>query len=210
MNREHRLNSPRGKAVWGSTRIRRAVALRAVALTAVLLVPSCGQAVRTGQGSSYLILTTLADATGSNVVLSDVLNVDPTTGVKSVKNDPGTATFLLAMKDPTSGLTPSDVNSITLTQYHVQYVRSDGHNVEGVDVPYAFDGAVTVTVSGTSSVGFMLVRDQAKLEAPLAAMASGNQVMTAIAHITFYGHDQAGRDASVTGDIEITFANFPG
>ena len=204
MNREHRLDSPRGKAVWGA-RIR-----MAVALTAVLLVPSCGNVVRTGQGSSYLILTTLADASGATVTNSDVLNVDPVTGVKSVKSDPGQATFQLAMKDETSGLAPSAANSITITQYHVQYVRSDGHNVEGVDVPYSFDGAVTVTVSGTSSVAFTLVRDQAKLEAPLAAMASGNLAMTVIANVTFYGHDQTGRDASVTGSIEITFANFPG
>ena len=47
-----------------------------------------------------------------------------------------------------------------MTQYHVQYVRSDGHNIEGVDVPYAFDGGLGGTVSGDTTVGFTLVRNQ--------------------------------------------------
>jgi hypothetical protein len=33
-------------------------------------------------------------------------------------------------------------------------------------------------------------------------------VISTIAEITFYGHDQTGRDVSVTGRINVNFANF--
>ena len=41
----------------------------------------------------------------------------------------------------------------------------------GVDVPYGFDGAFTVTVAGAADASFTLVRHIAKEEAPLAALA---------------------------------------
>lgn len=188
---------------------------RVALLIATALLSSCGQQVRDGQTSSYLVLTTLEGASGakpetlSTVVASDVITV--VKGVSTVFADPGSATFQLALKDPgssTSPNTPTPNNFITLTQYHVKYVRSDGHNVEGVDVPYAFDGAVTATVSDTATVAFTLVRNQAKDEAPLKALAVNPIVLMTIAEVTFYGHDQTGREVSVKGNIEVSFANF--
>ncbi len=47
------------------------------------------------------------------------------------------------MKDPgstASPSTPTSANFITVTRYHVKYVRTDGRNTQGVDVPYEFDG----------------------------------------------------------------------
>jgi hypothetical protein len=119
------------------------------------------------------------------------------------------------LKDPGSSPnpnTPTPNNYITLTQYHVEYVRSDGRNVQGVDVPYAFDGAVTATVNGTATVGFTLVRVQAKQEAPLQAMAGGGSAIaiSTVAKVTFYGHDQTGREVSVTGNIEVDFSDWAG
>ena len=201
MNAETHLQPVQGKAVWGA-RVRLAAVV--VCATAAM---SCGQVVRTGQGSSYLVLTTLQSAAGSSVVQSDVRKVDVVTGASSVVNDPATALFQVAMKDTL--ISPSQVNDITITQYHVKYTRTDGRNTQGVDVPYEFDGAVTVTISGTGSVSFTLVRNQAKLEAPLAALAQSNIPVTTIATVTFFGHDQTGREASVSGSIEVTFANFP-
>lgn len=189
----------RKKAVWGG-RIRLAAALLgAAALT------SCSETVRTGDASSYLVLTSLNSTDGSTLK-SDVRN--DTTG--GIAEDVGTAAFQLNMKDVLSS--PTANNAITLTQYHVQYVRSDGHNVQGVDVPYAFDGGLTLTVTNTGSVGFTLVRIQAKEEAPLKALAlgGGQNAITTIARVTFYGHDQTGREVSVTGNIEVTFADWVG
>jgi hypothetical protein len=197
------------KAVWG-------VRIRLVgALVCAVLVSSCGTQTREGTASSYLLLTSLTGASGAKpggfgtVVFSDVITV--VNDVPSTFSDPGQATFQLALKDPGpsgSPNTPSQNNFITVSQYHVQYVRSDGHNVQGVDVPYAFDGAVTATVSASASVGFTLVRHAAKDEAPLKTLQSGSAPLTVIAQVTFYGHDQTGREVSVSGNIEITFSNF--
>jgi hypothetical protein len=81
-----------------------------------------------------------------------------------------------------------------------------------VDVPYAFDGAASATVRGgvTTTIGFTLVRAQAKLEPPLLALrgAGGALLISTIAQITFYGTDQAGNQVSVTGTISVNFADW--
>ena len=209
MNAETQIETVRRKVVWGS-RIRMAMVL------GLLLVTSCSKAIRTGQSPGYLIMTTLQGAPGlsgsfGSTLASDVLNVNPTTGAQSIASDRGQASLQLAMKD-SLGPGPTDVNSITITQYHVEYIRSDGRNVQGIDVPFAFDGAVTVTVSGTATVPFTLVRIQAKQEAPLAALAFGGgaNTITTIARVTFYGHDQNGREVSVSGNIEVSFSDWAG
>jgi hypothetical protein len=180
-----------------------------------MLATSCGDLTRQGQAASYLVLTNLQGASGAqpgtfgSVVQSDVITV--VNSSPTIFSDPGQASFQLALKDPggaTSPNGPTPNNFITITQYHVEYVRSDGRNTPGVDVPYSFDGGATVTVSDTGSIGFTLVRNQAKLEAPLKALATNPVVITAIARVTFYGHDQTGREVSVTGNIEVSFANF--
>ena len=186
------------KAVWGLR------ARLAIAILSALVLPSCSEAIRTGQGSSYLVMTTLQGANGVPVH-SDV--VSDTGGII---DDVGTAAFTLQMKDVLNSPTPN--NAITLTQYHVEFVRSDGHNVQGVDVPYAFDGGVNLTISGSGSAGFTIVRVQAKLEAPLKALRGlgGSVAISTVARVTFYGHDQTGREVSVTGNLEVTFADWAG
>jgi hypothetical protein len=207
-------NRIRRKAVWGSN-ARVGIAIT-VAMIVALVTTGCSQ-VRQGQAASYLIMTSLTGSngcgsgTGSGSVLSSDVECGSGTATPSVIADSGQASFLLQLKDPggtSSPNTPSPVNAITLTQYHVDYTRSDGHNVQGVDVPYSFDGAITETISGAGSVGFTLVRLQAKEEAPLAAIVANNIPLTVIATVTFYGHDQTGRQVSVSGNIQITFADF--
>ena len=204
-----RLEGP-GKAVWGGR-----ITL-ALALTCVVSVTSCSKMIRTGQSPSYLIMQSLTGAPGStstfgSTLQSDVLNFNPTTGVGSIASDQGQATLQLAQKDPL-GPAPSVANSITITQYHVEYIRSDGRNVQGVDVPFAFSSGVTATVAGEATVSFTLVRAQAKHEAPLRALAGhgGAQHISTIARVTFYGRDQTGREVSVTGNIEVNFADWAG
>jgi hypothetical protein len=79
-------------------------------------------------------------------------------------------------------------------------------------VPFAFDGAVTLTITGTGSADFTLVRIQAKQEAPLEALAhgGGQNTISTIAQVTFYGHDQTGRGVTVTGNIEVDFSDWAG
>jgi hypothetical protein len=81
-----------------------------------------------------------------------------------------------------------------------------------VDVPFTFTSGVTVTVAGSATVPFTLVRAQAKHEAPLRALAGhgGAQHINTVARVTFYGHDQTGREVSVTGNLEVSFADWAG
>ena len=192
----------RGKAVWGA-RIGAAAAL----LAAVVGMSSCSKAIRQGEGSSYLVITQLTGGSDNDATVeSDVLGDDGT-----IFTDTGQAAMQVVMKDP-GGPGPSPVNAITITQYRVEYIRSDGRNTPGVDVPFPFTGGTTVTISGAGAVNFTLVRIQAKLEAPLKALGvgGGGLVISTVARVTFFGHDQAGREVSVTGNIDVTFANWAG
>jgi hypothetical protein len=208
MHPDASIETVRRKAVWGG-RVR----VAGVVLCALLL-PSCSKAIRTGQSSSYLVLSSMtatkgggSNSTASSSLSSDVLTLVPAkTGTPTVFTDSGTATFELQMKDTLDGPTPN--NAITLTQYHVKYIRADGRNVQGVDVPYEFDGGLGVTISTSGSVSFTLVRLQAKTEAPLAALVNNFQVISTIAEVTFYGHDQTGRAVSVTGRIDVDFSDW--
>jgi hypothetical protein len=187
--------------------------LRAVAFgLCVLLCGSCGTVVREGRGASYLIIDLLSAASGAtpgtfgNVLQSDVI----TKG--SIYEDNGQVTFRIALKDIGTPSGPTTNNEITITSYRVTFTRADGRNTPGVDVPYAFDGGMTGTVRiGTQlSLNFVLVRAQAKLEAPLAALGGmgGAVIISTIAEVTFYGHDQAGNQVSVTGTISVNFADW--
>jgi len=194
------------KAVWGA---RITIVLAVLSLAALVAMAGCSEAIRSGQSPSYLILQTMTGGpSNASVVQSDVVSDSG-----SVFQDGGTATIQVALKDP-QGSTPTNVNAITITQYHVEYTRSDGRNVQGVDVPFAFDGGMTATIpaGGSASVPFTLVRIQAKLEAPLKALAGhrGQEVISTIAKVTFFGHDQNGRGISVSGNIEVDFADWAG
>jgi hypothetical protein len=184
--------------------------LAIVALT--IAASSCGSAVREGSGTSFLIITNLEASSGatpdefSNTLLSDVL-----TG-GDVINDSATVTFALGLKDPGTSETPnkpSQNQSITIDSYRVRYMRTDGRNTPGVDVPYGFDGSFTVTVGASGgSAGFLLVRHTAKREAPLAALANDFVKISTVAEITFYGRDLTGREVSAVGRISVDFGNF--
>ena len=205
MNAELQRVPIRSKAVWGA-RVRIAARV-AAALLLLLPLTSCSEAVRQGDGSSYLVITSLTGGSDNDsTVESDVLSDDGT-----IFTDVGQATMQLVMKDQ-GGPGPSPVNAITITQYRVEYIRTDGRNTPGVDVPFGFTGGAAVTITGTGSVDFTLVRIQAKLEAPLKALGGfgGAQVISTVARITFFGRDQAGHEVSVTGNIDVTFANWAG
>jgi hypothetical protein len=182
------------------------------ALLAVLGVTGCGDQVLQGRGSSYLVVSLLEGASGAKpTTFSTILQSDVVTD-SSIFEDFGQVSLRLAMKDPTSVTGPTDTNAITIDRYHVEFVRSDGRNNPGVDVPYAFDGAMTGTIGGSqaATLPFVLVRAQSKVEAPLMALRSGGGalVISTIAQVTFYGHDQAGNAVSVTAHISVNFADW--
>jgi len=210
------------------TMIRSMTGIPAVALAAAALLASaaCGSAVRQDRASSYLVIDDLSASSGaeigksSNTLQSDVVtNVSRTVGgqqvtVPTVYEDLGRATMHIEMKNPgttDNPTSPSPTNQITVSRYRVTFVRTDGRNTPGLDVPYSFDGAATGTVSANgTSISFVLVRVQAKLESPLQALAGGggSVVISTIAEVTLYGRDQAGNDVSVTGKISVNFADW--
>jgi hypothetical protein len=186
---------------------------------------SCGDVVRNGRAPSYLVVDSIAGLRGavtqgtpSSTLISDVItNVStppPCTQAApcpTIFGDSGQAVMHVALKDAGTGptaLAPSEVNAITITRYRVDYVRADGRNTPGVDVPYGFDGAVTVTVSAQTTFGFQLVRVVAKEETPLRQLRTSSSFITALARVTFYGHDQAGNEVTATGSIQIDFGNY--
>ena len=205
----------RRKVVWG-TRATLAVVLSS------FMFGGCGEAVRQGRGAADLVLEQIVAASGAtpdeftHVLASDVLTYVDAGEIKvpTVFEDQGRAQFRVVMKDignPSSPTSPSANNLITITRYHVNFIRADGRNNQGQDVPYAFDGQGTQVVGGTSTQFiFTLVRASAKTEAPLQALigAGGANFISAIADVTFYGHDQAGNAVSATGRISVNFADW--
>lgn len=187
---------------------------------------SCGDVIRQGRSPVFLVISGLQGAQGNhasalgNGVSSDVVTLvtspapcTDTSPCPTVFNDIGQVTLRTSLKDIGTGTlatSPTTNNEVTITLYHVSYLRADGRNTPGVDVPYGFDGATTGTVPGTGTLtlGFTLVRNIAKQEAPLVQLISSPNVISTIANITFYGHDQVGNQVSVNGSIDVTFANF--
>jgi hypothetical protein len=194
-----------------ATRSARPVALAGLVLAA-LGVSACGSATaREGQASSYLTILNLEATATGETVWDHVLASDVRTNGGIIEDD-GRVRMTAAMRDVTNPNDPTSNNAITVNRYRVTYRRSDGRSTPGVDVPYAFDGAVTFTVQpgDTQTVPFNLVRVQAKAEAPLSALAGngGAMVISTLADVTFFGRDQVGREVSVTGTIGVNFADW--
>jgi len=200
------------------------------ALTAAALIAattSCGNVVRSSRAPVILVVDSLAGIRGaatlgqatSNLV-SDVITIVTTGGTcttttpcPTVFGDTGQVVLHIVLKDiglPGTTPAPSTNNEVTVNRIHVSYRRTDGRNQEGVDVPYGFDTASTATITGTGTVtmGFPLVRVQAKQEAPLIALRTNGQVLSMIGDVTFFGQDVVGNAVSATGSINIDFGNF--
>lgn len=191
----------------------------AAALMAATVAAGCGEQVRRGRSPAQVVIVSILSARGtgaavpttfgSGPLLSDVPDVG---AGETVFDDFGQVTMRLVMRDPGNTATvaaPTPLNEVTITSYRVEYRRTDGRNTPGIDVPFPFTGALTITVgAGNTAAAFELVRHVAKLETPLAPLSRNSVVLTVIADVTFFGRDQAGNAVSATGSIQINFANF--
>jgi hypothetical protein len=151
-----------------------------------------------------LIVSALEGASGATpqqfgaTLQSDVITV--VEGVGTVFNDIARIRLRLAMKDAGSAESPTSPttnNFITVNRYRVEFIRADGRNTQGVDVPYAFDGAATGTVGGAETTLAFTV-----------ALAGSPVIISTIARITLYGHDQTGREVITTAQMSVDFGNF--
>jgi hypothetical protein len=206
------------------TRMRTAPRIFLLA-AAVAAATSCGDVVRNSRAPVLIVIDTLGGASGKSTTFFGTLFSDVQTMVTTpapcstvspcptVINDVGQASMHLEPKDigtTSNPATPSSNNQVTITRYHVFYHRADGRNTPGVDVPFAFDGAVTATIpaQGNVSFTFELVRIAAKEEGPLVQLINSPTIITAIADITFYGTDLVGNEIKVMGSITVEFGNF--
>jgi hypothetical protein len=187
---------------------------------------SCGDVVRQGSSPVYLVIDQLQGMRGavqpgtpSATLISDVItNVTspaPCTTDKpcpTIFGDSGLATLRAPLKDigATASLSPTSNNEVTINRVHVEFLRADGRNTPGVDVPYSFDNAVTgtITAGGTLSLGFELVRNVAKQESPLVQLRTNPNTISVIARVTFYGADRVGNAIQATGQLTVEFGNF--
>ena len=109
----------------------------------VALSSACGEFTREGRSPVVLVVDRLSVDDDAGTLLSDVV----TEG--SIINDMAEAELRIVLKDPGApgvSSNPSALNAVTVTRYHVEYRRTDGRNVQGTDVPYAFDSGTTVTL----------------------------------------------------------------
>jgi hypothetical protein len=205
-------------------RSRTAAGLAAIVSSAIGLTSCASELTRTGSSSAYIVVDSILGARGSDPgtfavpLFADVQTLieqqvnGQTVLVPTVFNDLGQARMRVQMKNPTSPTAPTNVSSITINRYHVDFRRADGRNTQGVDVPYSFDGASTFTVpvDGVATFAFEMVRVQAKLEPPLRNMVGGggNLFISTIAEITFYGRDQAGNEVQAMGTLAVNFGDF--
>ena len=193
--------------------VRRAVVYTALSGVALLGSGCASSTTREGHSPAYLILDSLNAAPGKEKTFESTLDSDVQTG-GSVIEDKGEVTMSLGLKDigsPDAPTSPTSNNFVTINRYHVSYRRADGRNTPGVDVPYAFDGASSATISDKDATfTFVLVRVQAKLESPLINLVRGGGAVaiSTIADVTFYGKDQTGADVAVTGSISVNFADW--
>jgi hypothetical protein len=209
------------------TRMR--IITRILTAAALLAATSCSSTVRTGDSPVFLVIATITGSRGaatpgapSSFLISDVLTFvttgagcTPQTPCPTVFGDSGQATLQLAAKNVTS-TAPTTNNQVTITRIHVHYRLADTTiaPVQGVNVPNDFDTFATGTVpaTGTLTLGFELVRVQAKESTPLVQLnkppvGNGGQI-NAVADVTFFGTDQVGNAISVTGSIAIQFGDW--
>jgi len=199
--------------------------VRVVGIAAVVAAStSCGSVVRDSSSPVYLVIDLLTASRGASTpgpqttnLLSDVITIVTSPAPCSqqapcptVFDDIGSVTLRAPLKDVGANLAPTTNNEVTINRFHIDYIRADGRNVQGVDVPYSVDGTVTGTVpaAGTVSLAFEIVRHTAKQESPLVELKTNPNVIVTNARITFYGQDRTGNVVSVTGQIQVNFGNF--
>ena len=104
-------------------------------------------------------------------------------------------------------------HDVTIERYDVRYFRSDGRDVEGVDVPFSISGNVAQEVIEESAATLILevVRRQAKLEPPLTNLMAGGGglIVTMFADVTLYARTTTGQNTNpVSARLQIDFADF--
>jgi hypothetical protein len=195
-----------------------------LAVVAALGASACVPGWARNNSSPYIIeIAAITNAGGTLPIHSDVSF--------PVVNDIAQVTVNIFRKNNQPTLSTSPVEHVYLKRYEVRYVRTDGRSVEGVDVPYRISGPLgnirfhTPGPGGGGEVQAVvsidIVRQQAKLEAPLKQLQGGvlgdtslgvlpqAGVVTMIAIVTIDAETVEGDALEAQGSVEVTFADFP-
>ncbi|UCC39135.1 MAG: hypothetical protein JSV96_15215 [Candidatus Aminicenantes bacterium] len=185
-------------------------------LSCIFLLFSCNPLENETESDSLLVVQNITgtdiDGNVVNYLQSDVQRLDEQTGQPYITADSASAALKVSLLDPSPIAEASQYNSITINRYVVSYSRSDGHNTPGVDIPYSFEGSLSVLidVGSTATIAFIIVREVAKIEPPLINLVSGTEegVLQVTAKVDFYGQDLANNKVKATGYLNIFFANY--
>jgi hypothetical protein len=180
-------------------------------IIAALFLTSCNRLEDDSTSGSILQIISMTgkdlEGEDSTTVFSDVV----TKG--SIINDNGVVALQSLPLDPLEDGTP--YMDVLVDQIDVVFKRTDGRNVEGVDVPYSFTQPVSMLAPITGEdveIPFVLIRHIAKLEAPLLALkelTSQGKILELVAQVTVHGKDTGGhRVAPVTGYITVWCSDF--
>ncbi len=187
-----------------------------VLIIAALLLSSCLAKENDTTSASFLVINSLTGNdlegnAGSTTVFSDVLQGG------GIYNDNGVASVTTLTYNPMEDSEEHDITyymNVIVDQIDVEFMRTDGRNVEGVDVPYRFTQPLNmlVPVDETIEIPFVLIRHVAKLEMPLLALRetpSQSFVLQLVAKVTLHGKDLGGhRVAPVSGYVSVWCADF--
>jgi hypothetical protein len=200
----------------------KALGLVGLAVSMTSCVPDWASENETGLLMEIARITTSAGGQGGedgDILLSDV---------SPDFNDDAIVTVNVYRKNPQVTAT-SALEHVRLESYEVRYFRTDGHSVEGVDVPHRITGALnsirfhtpTETDEVEADATITIVRQQAKHEAPLANLVGvfpgdtgsllvpGVGLVTTVAEITVYARQvTTGEPLSATGRVQVTFGDF--
>lgn len=180
------------------------------------LLSGCVAKEKDTTSASFLVINSLTGKdlegkVGSTTIFSDVSLAG------SIVNDNGVASVTTLTYDPTEDSDEHDITyymDVIVDQIDVEFMRTDGRNVEGVDVPYRFTQPMTmlVPVDAKVDIPFVLIRHVAKLEAPLLPLRevpSREFILQLVAKVTLHGKDLGGhRVAPVSGYASVHCANF--
>lgn len=187
-----------------------------VLIIAVLVLSSCVAKEDDTTSASFLVINSLTGNdlegnAGSTTVFSDVDMGG------SIVNDNGVALVSTLTYNPLEDSEEHDITyymNVIVDQIDVEFMRTDGRNVEGVDVPYRFTQPINmiVPVDEEVEIPFIIIRHVAKLEAPLFALreiTSQGVVLQLVAKVTLHGKDLGGhRVAPVSGYLSVWCSNF--
>jgi hypothetical protein len=160
-------------------------------------------------------------------VLFRITSISPlviASNVATPASESVSVTVAVRAKNPLNSVVPQVAEAVFVEQYRVRFLRTDGRDVEGVDVPFSFSGALTqvvdIATSGGTTLAIPLVRAQAKQEPPLrnlrnlVAVLPGpnggilNPTVTMTAEITIFGRTTAGEAVSDTARVTIDFVDL--